>query len=144
MNVGSLGVDTQAALVSTRRFAVAIQFLQRLSLVGESAGVPGLSVEQSLKKGKRRGGLFFQNIGVREVVLRFLEIGIEPQRLLDFRLRLGPAAHLPVHEPERESDSGIAGYLPPGKLEFLNRLLIIPYGVFRLPAQDAYPRGVRI
>src|SRR5712691_2098370 len=109
MDVGSLRVDTQAALVSTRRFSVAIQFLQRLTLVGESASVPGLSMEQSGKQGKCRCGFFFQNICVRKVVLRFLEFGIELQRLRYFRLRFGKAARLPVHETERESDNGIAG-----------------------------------
>src|SRR5579864_1874421 len=126
MDVGSLGVDTQAALVSMRRFGVAIQFLERLTLVGESPSVPGLPMEQSLKQGKRRCWLLFQNICVREVVLRFLEFGVELQSLLDFRLRLGKAAHLPVHETERESDRGIAGQLLPGNLEFFNRLLIVP------------------
>src|SRR5260370_42397470 len=126
MDVGSLGVHTQATLIGTRRFGVAIQFLQRLTLVGESASVLGLSMEQSLKKGKRRCWLLFQNVCVREVVLRFLEFGIELQRLLDFRLGLRKAAHLPVHETERESDSGIAGQLLPRNFEFLSHLLIVP------------------
>src|ERR1700685_2877338 len=36
MGAGSLGVDAQASLVSTRRIAVAIQFLECLTLVCES------------------------------------------------------------------------------------------------------------
>src|SRR5205085_7632906 len=54
------------------------------------------------------------------------------------------AAHLPVHETERESDRGIAGYLLPRNFEFINRPLIVSKRIFRLPAQDAHPSGVRI
>jgi hypothetical protein len=48
VDVGSLGVDTQAVLISPRRLGVAIQFLQRLALIGERARVRGLPMEQSL------------------------------------------------------------------------------------------------
>ena len=56
MDIGSLGVSTQAALISARGFGVAIQILQRLTLVGESASIPGCRWSRASRRGSANKG----------------------------------------------------------------------------------------
>src|SRR5215468_3322183 len=108
MGIGSLWVDAQASPVRMRCFAVAIQFFERLALIGKRTSIPRLPTDQSLEQGERSRRLFLQNVCVRQVILRFLEFGVKLQRQSDFRLGLGKAARLPIHEAEREANRSIA------------------------------------
>src|SRR6516162_1282008 len=144
MSVGAARVKTQRGLVSSDGIIIAVELFQRLSQIHERANVLGLLLHHALEQRQSFIRLLVHEVGVCQIVLRLLEMGIELQCLLKLTLRLRETPHFPVHETKGESYGGIGRKSLAGALEFPDGPIVIAGPVVRLAPQDADPRRARV